>query len=273
MSTTKRVHTEPFLTEPYATAKEEWPCTGKHILAQFDNDSILVYQAYRKEIADYAVENGKFAGCAVFNMQRMTWIKTNFLWMMYRCDWGSRKGKNDVNQERILAIRLKRAAFDGYLEQACTHGKRGGTAHDDDDDDDDDDEQPKKGRKEKKKQKKKQQQQQQKSSALPDDDAATTMTVRLQWDPDHLPNGRHAGGRRAIQLGLKGVTGFMDGNDIVEIQDITPFVHEQREKLNSSSDDDDDLHQQLQVAQERVYTPGTAAACKAVGIDGSRMEE
>ena len=210
---------KPFLTEPYVTAKEEWPSTGKHILAQFDSDSILVYQAYRKEIADYAVQNGKFAGCAVFNMQHMTWIKTNMLWMMFRCDWG----RKDVNQERVVAIRLKRAAFDSYLEQARTHGKCG-THHD-------------------------------------------ATTVRLQWDPDHLPNGGvHAGGRRAIQLGLKCVTGFINGDDIVEIQDITPFAQEQREKLSG------DL-QHLEVAQERVYIPGTAAACEAVGIDSGLFFE
>jgi Domain of unknown function (DUF4291) len=199
---------KPFLTEPYATAKQEWPSTGKHILAQFDDDSVLVYQAYRKEIADYAVQNGKFGGCAMFDAQRMTWIKTNMLWMMFRCDWA----RKDCKQERVLAIRLKRVAFDRYLEQATTNGK---------------------GRE---------------------------VTVRLQWDPDHLPNGRvHTGGRRAIQLGLKGVTGFIEGDDILQIQDITPFAQEQREKLNDD--------QQLAVAQERVYVPGTIAACEAVGID------
>ena len=36
---------------------EVWPKEGKHILAQYDKDSVVVYQAYCPEIADYAVEH------------------------------------------------------------------------------------------------------------------------------------------------------------------------------------------------------------------------
>lgn len=34
-----------------------WPKEGRHILAQYDKDSVVVYQAYCPEIADYAVEH------------------------------------------------------------------------------------------------------------------------------------------------------------------------------------------------------------------------
>ena len=37
-----------------------WPREGKHILAQYDENSIVVYQAYRPEIAEYAVANQRF---------------------------------------------------------------------------------------------------------------------------------------------------------------------------------------------------------------------
>ena len=37
-----------------------WPQRGKHILAQYDDHSIVVYQAFRPEIADYAVRNQKY---------------------------------------------------------------------------------------------------------------------------------------------------------------------------------------------------------------------
>ena len=36
-----------------------WPQEGRHILAQYDEDSIVVYQAYCPEIAEYAVQNQK----------------------------------------------------------------------------------------------------------------------------------------------------------------------------------------------------------------------
>jgi Domain of unknown function (DUF4291) len=40
-------------------------------------------------------------------------MKPNFLWMMFRSGWGMKEG-----QETILAIWLKRSAFDTLLEQA-----------------------------------------------------------------------------------------------------------------------------------------------------------
>ncbi len=36
---------------------KEWPQEGRHILAQYDEESVVVYQAYCPEIADYAVKH------------------------------------------------------------------------------------------------------------------------------------------------------------------------------------------------------------------------
>lgn len=50
------MNTVPGLTlRPYAAQLPEWPGTGRHIMAQFDDDSIIVYQAYCPAIAKYAV--------------------------------------------------------------------------------------------------------------------------------------------------------------------------------------------------------------------------
>jgi hypothetical protein len=73
----------------------------------------VVYQAFNSKIADYAVKFQKFNGNEAYNETRMTWIKTNFLWMMYRCGWAQKK-----NQERVLAIWLKREAFERILKRA-----------------------------------------------------------------------------------------------------------------------------------------------------------
>lgn len=43
--------------EQYTKQQKCWPKWGRHILAQFDDNSILVYQAYKPSIAEYAVEN------------------------------------------------------------------------------------------------------------------------------------------------------------------------------------------------------------------------
>lgn len=45
----------------------------------------------------------------------MSWIKTNFLWMMYRSAWATKSG-----QERILAVRIQREGFEAILSQALT---------------------------------------------------------------------------------------------------------------------------------------------------------
>ena len=36
-----------------------WPKEGRHVLAQYDDDTVVVYQAYCPEIADYAVKHQK----------------------------------------------------------------------------------------------------------------------------------------------------------------------------------------------------------------------
>lgn len=94
----------------------------REIRADFDRDSIVVYQAYRPAIADAALEAGRFV--APFSFGRMTWIKPSFLWLMERSNWARKSG-----QERILAIRIKRSGWDLALSEAVltcfeprTHG-------------------------------------------------------------------------------------------------------------------------------------------------------
>ena len=48
-------------------------------------------------------------------MDRMTWIKPSFLWMMYRSGWG----KKDAGQKRILAIDITREGFEWALGHSC----------------------------------------------------------------------------------------------------------------------------------------------------------
>ena len=99
------------ITEPFLAQKERWPKLGRHILAQFEDDSVVVYQAYNPAIGRFAARNGYFGGG--FGMGRMCWIKPNFLWMMYRSGWGTKE-----NQEVTLTVRLRRDAFDEILRGA-----------------------------------------------------------------------------------------------------------------------------------------------------------
>ncbi len=83
----------------------------REVRAVFDNDTVRVYQAFNEIIADEVVRLGKFGSC--FSMERMTWIKPSFLWMMYRSGWASKE-----NQEHILAIDIQRSAFDYLVKKA-----------------------------------------------------------------------------------------------------------------------------------------------------------
>ena len=86
----------------------------KQIRAVYTDTTIRVYQAYSDAIADAALAAGRFVS-PPFKMERMTWIKPSFLWMMYRAGWG---GKDD-NQKRILAIDISREGFEWALRHAC----------------------------------------------------------------------------------------------------------------------------------------------------------
>lgn len=154
----------------------------KQIRAVFDDDTIIVYQAYREEIAIPAIKNQKFI--APFKMDRMTWIKPSFLWMMYRCGWGLKGG-----QEHILAIRIKREGFQWALDNSCL-------SHFDPDFH---------------------------SSREEWKEKLQKSPVRIQWDPErdiHLEKLDY----RSIQIGLSGEAVTKYVNDwIVSITDITPL--------------------------------------------------
>jgi len=70
-------------TARYVEQAAGWPPKGRHILAHYDAETIVVYQAYRPSIGEYAVRHRAFGGG--FSYTRMSWIKPNFLWMM--CDF------------------------------------------------------------------------------------------------------------------------------------------------------------------------------------------
>ncbi len=80
----------------------------RQIRAEFNRDSVVVYQAYGKHIAVPAVAAGRFV--LPFSWGRMTWIKPSFFWLMARSNWGQKTG-----QEHILAVRLKRTAWERAL--------------------------------------------------------------------------------------------------------------------------------------------------------------
>jgi hypothetical protein len=152
----------------------------------------------------------------------MSWIKPNFLWMMYRSAWATKEG-----QEVILAIRLCREGFDEILSRAVqsTFSASGGNDRD-------------------------AWQRQVKES-----------DVRLQWDPDHDPNGADQP-RRAIQLGLRGEAMRSYCDDwTISVEDGTGFVHAQSKILNEAGVD------ALVTPREEVYPVSDPSLRDRLGME------
>lgn len=203
----------------YKEQLQDWPKEGHHIMAQYDEKKIIVYQSYRKEIGEFALKNQYFGGA--FSLERMPWIKPNFLWMMYRNGWGTKDG-----QEYVLAIHLKMEAFKRYLENAVysTYNDRLEISREE------------------------------------WQDQVKESSVRLQWDPDHDPFGGKLE-RRAIQIGLRNeFTHSFAKEDLILIENISDFVKEQHQfVLNDDLDslmipeekpllfDDEDLNKKLRL--------------------------
>ncbi|MCS0600680.1 DUF4291 domain-containing protein [Streptomyces sp. LP11] len=82
------------------------------VRARYTDTTVTVYQAYRPEIGRAAARTGRFP--AAWKRDRMTWIKPSFLWMMYRCGWGTKE-----SQETVLAVEIDRAGFEWALRNAC----------------------------------------------------------------------------------------------------------------------------------------------------------
>jgi hypothetical protein len=210
----------PLATERYEEQVKLWPASGRHILAWYDEEAVVVYQAYKPSIGRYAAKHGRLGGDE-FSWTRMSWIKPNFLWMMYRSGWGTKP-----NQEATLALRVRRAFFDSLLASAVISSwdrENGGTFDE-------------------------------------WERAVATSNVRLQWDPDHGPDGARVE-RRALQLGLRGDALEAFGtSELLGVEDISDFVAEQRERLAAGG------VAALLTPRERVYVPADPATRERIRL-------
>lgn len=158
---------------------------ARQVRATFDDTTLIVYQAYSPQIADAALAAGTFV--PPFKLDRMTWIKPSFLWMMYRSGWARKP-----DQERVLAIRITRTGFEQALADACLSHYDPSVYPD--------------------------------YAAW--EERKRISPVRVQWDPernldlDPLPH-------RAIQLGLSGEAARRYVHDwTLRIDDVTDLAHQ-----------------------------------------------
>ena len=174
------------IVEPYSKQVNYWPKSGRHIMAQFDQTSVVVYQAFRPAIGEFAAKFGYFGN--EFKLNRMSWIKPSFLWIMYRSGWGMKP-----EQETILAIWIKRSAFDEILANVVP------SSYDND----------------------------LYSTEREWQKRIKQSSIRLQWDPDYDPCQKRIE-RYAIQLGLRGRALRLYVQEwIIKIENISEFVQQQ----------------------------------------------
>lgn len=164
------------------------------IRALYDEHTIRVYQAYSDTIADSALAHRTFVS-PPFKMERMTWIKPSFLWMMYRSGWGQK----DAAQKRILAIDITRDGFDWALVHSClSHFEKGRYAT------------------------------YEEWQRIKEDSP-----VRIQWDPErdiHLQPLPY----RTIQIGLSAEAVTLYATSWIQsITDVTPLAHDIHALVNT----------------------------------------
>lgn len=183
--------------EKYIEQVKRLPISGKQIIGQIKEDSIIVYQAFNPNIADYAVKNQKFGG-EYYSFNRMSWIKPGFLWMMYRAGWASKE-----HQQKILAITLPIRHFKTILEQATisSYNEEIYTTKEE------------------------------------WENELEKTEVRLQWDPDHNPFGMKQERKAIQLGMKGTVLKRFCTEWITEIQDITEFVKEEYEKVKTNEID------------------------------------
>jgi hypothetical protein len=208
---------------------------NKQITASYDEKYIIFYQAYNDKIAEFAVKNQQFKGCPEFSTTRMTWIKPNFLWMMYRSSWAT-----SINQERILAIWLERKDFENEIlknsvlssyDDSCTFYSN----------------------------------KDEWSKALNSSDA------RVQWDPYHSFKGNKIPNvTRCIQIGIRkklnekfavnknNVTNEGESGMLVFIEDVTNFVKQQSENYKKFD---------VYLPEERIYEISDNEINKKIGLN------
>lgn len=210
----------------------------RQVRADYDDETITVYQAYNHTIASAAVAKQKLNASPEFLTTRMTWIKPSWAWMLYRAGYSYK----DPGQERILALKMKHDTFINLLERAVltTHDK-GGTMPN---------------------------MEGECSPALSDGtsdntsrrvhhtvaDARKSSDVKVQWDPERTIR-LHKLEYRSIQIGIpKAISSDWVEHMIVKIEDVTEKARRLKQVLDDKPDvTDEELIQLGLIPMEKPF--------------------
>ena len=158
----------------------------RQIVAHYDDEGVTVYQAFKPSIVRNALAKGTFG--VGFNMERMTWIKPSFGWMLYRSGYASK-----TRQEAVLKIKLSHEGFLSILRQSVETSYNPHIYESEDE------------------------------WRL----ALKQSEVRHQWDPERNLSLHKHPTQRAIQIGIRGNTVYRYVNEwILGLEEATALAHE-----------------------------------------------
>lgn len=158
----------------------------RQIYAHYDDEGIFVYQAFRPSTVAAALKKGTFG--QGFSLNRMTWIKPSFGWMLYRAGYATKPG-----QEGILKIKITHDGFLTILRGSVKSSYNPEYS----------------------------------IFASRDEwkQALTASKVRHQWDPDRDLRLNRLD-RRAIQIGIRGEMSYRYVNEwIIGLEEVTDLAH------------------------------------------------
>jgi hypothetical protein len=160
--------------------------TERQIYAAYDDGGIYVYQAFTPETVRAALAKGTFG--RGFSLDRMTWIKPSFGWMLYRSGYATKS-----RQEAILKIRLSHDGFLSILRESIETSYNPRVFDSEDS----------------------------------WRQALKQSPVRHQWDPERLLSGyKHPADRRAIQIGIDDWVVQKYVNEwIIGLEEVTQLAH------------------------------------------------
>ncbi|MEO1451778.1 MAG: DUF4291 family protein [Bacteroidota bacterium] len=161
---------------------------NKLIYADYDETGVYMYQAFKPAIVAVAVEKGTFG--KGFGLDRITWIKPSFCWVLRRSKYGTKN-----RMQAIARIKISHEAFLEILSQSIeTHWNE--TIYP---------------------------QETHWENALKHSD------VIHQWDPERDIEGKRLD-RQAIQIGIRGeVIRTYVSDYILGVEDLSPLVQSIRE--------------------------------------------
>lgn len=184
----------------------------RKIFASYDEKGVYVYQAFKPSIVAAALKCGTFE--KGFSLDRMTWIKPSFGWMLYRSGYASKH-----RQEAILKIKLSHTGFFEILRQSVETSFNPRLYE----------------------------------SEHAWASALAKSEVRHQWDPERSLQGAKLD-RRAIQIGIRGETVSRYVNEwIIKLEEVTALakaigqaVKERKEVLPDTPQEDEyDVDEEL----------------------------